>query len=167
MWEILGANVLKSELIKSSRNAPWTTSTDGLCAVKCTEVALVSVTCQFKPIGSLHLSANIFPCPILLASSRSRLPVQTSEPTHGRTENEDPENEDPRPMKTKTYENKDHLRKRRPTKIVSKTKTPKTKTRRPKSYESEDLRKWTPSTKTKTPYENEVPLRKQRPLYFL
>ena len=40
--------------------------------------------------------------------------------------------------------------------VVSKTKTPKTKTRRPKTYENEDLRKRRP-TKTKTPYENEDP----------
>ena len=39
--------------------------------------------------------------------------------------------------------------------VVSKTKTPKTKTRRPKTYENEDLRKRRP-TKTKT-YENEDP----------
>ena len=65
-------------------------------------------------------------------------------------------------------------------KVVSKTKTPKTKTRRPKTYENEDLRKRRPTktktyenedlrkrrpTKTKTPYENEDPLRK--PFYFL
>ena len=49
---------LKSELIKSSRNAPWAKSTDSLHDVKCTELALVSVTCQFKPIRSLRLSAN-------------------------------------------------------------------------------------------------------------
>ena len=49
---------LKSELIKSSRNAPRTKSTDGSRDVKCTKVALVSVTCQFKPIGSLCSSAN-------------------------------------------------------------------------------------------------------------
>ena len=49
---------LKSELIKSSRNAPWTKSTDGLRDEKCPEVVLVSVTCQFKPIGSLRSSAN-------------------------------------------------------------------------------------------------------------
>ena len=49
---------LKSELIKSLRNAPWSKSTDGSCDVKCTDVALVSVTCQFKPIGSLRSSAN-------------------------------------------------------------------------------------------------------------
>ena len=53
---------------------------------------------------------------------------------------------------------------------VSKTKTPKTKTRRPKTYENEDLlrkrrplTKRRPPTKTKTPYENEDPLRKRRP----
>ena len=40
--------------------------------------------------------------------------------------------------------------------VVSKTKTPKTKTRRPKTYENEDLRKRRP-TKTKTPYDNEDP----------
>ena len=49
---------LKSELIKSSRNAPWTKSTDGLRDGKCPEVVLVSVTCQFKPIGSLLSSAG-------------------------------------------------------------------------------------------------------------
>ena len=49
---------LKSELIKSSRNAPWTKSTDGLRDEKCPDVVLVSVTCQFKPIGSLRSSAN-------------------------------------------------------------------------------------------------------------
>ena len=49
---------LKSELIKSSRNAPCTKSTDGSRDVKCTKVALVSVTCQFKPIGSLRSSGN-------------------------------------------------------------------------------------------------------------
>ena len=48
--------------------------------------------------------------------------------------------------------------------VVSKTKTPKMKTRRPKTYENEDpLRKWRPLTKTKTPYENDDPLRKRRP----
>ena len=31
---------------------------DGSRDVKCTEVALASVTCQFKPIGSLRSSAN-------------------------------------------------------------------------------------------------------------
>ena len=35
-------------------NAPWTK----LCNVKCTEVALVSVNCQFKPIEWLRSSAN-------------------------------------------------------------------------------------------------------------
>ena len=49
---------LKSELIKISRNAPWTKSTDGLRDEKCPEVVLVSVTCQFKPIGSLRSLTN-------------------------------------------------------------------------------------------------------------
>ena len=49
---------LKSELIKSSRNAPWTKPTDGFRDEKCPEVVLVSVTCQFKPIRSLRSSAN-------------------------------------------------------------------------------------------------------------
>ena len=41
--------------------------------------------------------------------------------------------------------------------VVSKTKTPKSKTRKLKTYENEDLRKQRPPTKTKTFYENEDP----------
>ena len=49
--------------------------------------------------------------------------------------------------------------------VVSKTKTPKTKTRRPKTYENEDLRKRRPPTKTKTSYENEDPPTKTKTPY--
>ena len=63
--------------------------------------------------------------------------------------------------------------------VVAKKKTPKTKTRRPrtyenedlrkrrptktKTYENEDLRKLRPPTKTKTPLRERRPLRKRRP----
>ena len=46
--------------------------------------------------------------------------------------------------------------------VVSKTKTLKMKTRRPKTYKNEDLRKRRPPTKKKT-YENKDPLRKRTP----